>query len=101
MLEITPTLDVRKKEPIYIQLYEYLRKEIQRKNIPPHSKLPSQRNLADYLNVSRNTVDAAYQQLVAEGYIRSEERKGLFVEEIKNDLFLIDSNNDVMDKTEN
>ncbi|MFC0275020.1 PLP-dependent aminotransferase family protein [Metabacillus herbersteinensis] len=101
MLEITPTLDVGKKEPIYIQLYEYLRNEIQIKNIPPHSKLPSQRNLADYLNVSRNTVDAAYQQLVAEGYIRSEERKGLFVVEIKNDLFLKDSNNNDIDKTEN
>lgn len=91
MLEITPTLEVKKKVPIYIQLYEYLRKEIQNKNILPHSKLPSQRKLADYLNVSRNTVDAAYQQLIAEGYIRSEERKGLFVEEIRHELFT-DSN---------
>ncbi|MEW9577352.1 PLP-dependent aminotransferase family protein [Bacillus toyonensis] len=98
MFEITPTLDVRKKEPIYIQLYEYLRKEIERKNIPAHSKLPSQRNLANYLNVSRNTVDSAYQQLTAEGYIKSEERKGLFVVEIKNDLFFINSDKEEINR---
>lgn len=91
MLEITPSLDARKKEPIYIQLYEYLRNEIQRKNIPPHSKLPSQRKLAEYLHVSRNTVETAYQQLIAEGYLRSEKRKGFYVEEIKNDHFFIAS----------
>lgn len=91
MLEITPVLDAGKKEPIYIQIYDYLKSEIQRKNISPQSKLPSQRRLAKHLNVSRNTVDAAYQQLIAEGYVRSEERKGLFVVDIKNDLFFVDA----------
>ncbi len=88
MLEITPILDSQKEDPVYIQLYRYLKEEIQSENIPPQSKLPSQRKLANHLNLSRNTVNAAYQQLLAEGYIRSEERKGLFVEDIKHELFL-------------
>ncbi|UOE58529.1 PLP-dependent aminotransferase family protein [Priestia filamentosa] len=88
MLEIMPNLNSTKKEPLYLQLYEYLRKEIQKGNIPPHSKLPSQRNLANHLSLSRNTINTAYQQLVTEGYVRNEERKGLFVEEIKNEMLL-------------
>jgi GntR family transcriptional regulator / MocR family aminotransferase len=88
MLEITPALDSSKEKPLYIQLYDYIRNEIQCGKISPLSKLPSQRKLAEYLKVSRNTVDAAYQQLLAEGYIQTEARKGLFVVELKNDLFL-------------
>lgn len=87
MLEMTPALDSSGLEPLYIQLYEYIRQEIQNGTIKPHSKLPAQRRLADHLQVSRNTVDAAYQQLLAEGYIRSEARKGLFVVELNHDLF--------------
>lgn len=88
MLEIMPNLDSTKKEPLYTQLYEYLRKEIQKGNILPHSKLPSHRNLASHLSLSRNTINAAYQQLITEGYVRNEERKGLFVAEIKNEMLL-------------
>ncbi len=67
MLEITPGLDNDKEEALYIQLYDYIRSEIESGKIPPESKLPSQRKLAGHLEVSRNTVDAAYQQLLAEG----------------------------------
>ncbi len=83
MLEITCVLDYKKQDPIYIQLYDYIKKEIQSGRIPINSKLPSQRKLANHLQISRNTIDAAYQQLLAEGYIRSEPRKGLFVEEFQ------------------
>ncbi|MFT9847074.1 MocR-like pyridoxine biosynthesis transcription factor PdxR [Aneurinibacillus sp. REN35] len=92
MLELTPALDSSKEEPLYIQLYEYIRGEIQNGNITPKSKLPSQRKLADYLKVSRNTIDAAYQQLLAEGYIQSEARRGLFVVELKHELFTTSGN---------
>lgn len=88
LFEITPILDSQKEDPVYMQLYRYLKNEIQSDTIPPHSKLPSQRKLAEHLSLSRNTVNAAYQQLLAEGYIRSEERKGLFVEDIKHELYL-------------
>ncbi|MFE3573372.1 GntR family transcriptional regulator [Lysinibacillus sp. NPDC059133] len=47
--------------------------------------MPSQRSLAKHLNISRNTVDAAYQQLLVEGYVVSREREGLFVVELEKD----------------
>jgi len=46
---------------------------------PPGMKLPSSRKLAQQLEVARNTVVAAYQQLVAEGYLVSRQRSGIFV----------------------
>ena len=48
---------------------------------PPSMKLPSSRNLAQQLDVARNTVVAAYQQLVADGYLVSRQRSGIFVNE--------------------
>ena len=46
---------------------------------PPGTKLPSSRRLAEQLDVARNTVVLAYQQLTAEGYLESRERSGIFV----------------------
>lgn len=46
---------------------------------PAGSKLPSSRKLAEQLGVARNTVVMAYQQLVAEGYVVTHERSGLYV----------------------
>lgn len=85
MIEITPILN--NEEPLYIQLYKYLKDGIQNGNIPAKTKLPSQRKLANHLNISRNTVDAAYQQLFAEGYVVSKERKGLYVVELEKEFF--------------
>jgi GntR family transcriptional regulator/MocR family aminotransferase len=48
-------------------------------SFPPGMKLPSSRKLARQLNVARNTVVAAYQQLVADGYLVSRHRSGIFV----------------------
>ncbi|MCP4300844.1 MAG: PLP-dependent aminotransferase family protein, partial [Gammaproteobacteria bacterium] len=48
---------------------------------PPGMKLPSSRKLAQQLEVARNTVVAAYQQLIADGYLVSRERSGIFVDE--------------------
>lgn len=48
---------------------------------PPGMKLPSSRKLSQQLNVARNTVVAAYQQLVADGYLISRQRSGVFVNE--------------------
>ncbi len=48
---------------------------------PPGMKLPSSRKLAQQLEVARNTVVAAYQQLVADGYLVSRQRSGIFVSE--------------------
>ena len=47
----------------------------------PGMKLPSSRRLASQLDVARNTVVAAYQQLIADGYLVSRQRSGIFVNE--------------------
>ena len=46
---------------------------------PPGMKLPSSRRLANQLEVARNTVVAAYHQLIADGYLVSRQRSGIFV----------------------
>ncbi|MGG4411066.1 PLP-dependent aminotransferase family protein [Niallia taxi] len=73
--------------PKYKQIYEQLKLYIENGNIPVNEQLPSIRQLADSLSVSRNTTLNAYEQLLAEGYIYSEGRKGYFVTEFEQSLF--------------
>lgn len=72
-------LDRKTDVPLYEQLYNYIKTEILEGRIPYGTKLPSKRKLADFLNISQNTVEQAYDQLVAEGYIEGIPRKGYFV----------------------
>ena len=67
--------------PLYESLYRCIREDILSGKLPIGEKLPSKRALADHLEVSKVTVEGAYAQLLAEGYIRSEEKIGYFVEE--------------------
>ncbi|MBK5481774.1 PLP-dependent aminotransferase family protein [Peribacillus sp. TH16] len=83
MFEITLTLEKTKKEPLYLQLYEYIKVEIQNGQINAGIKLPSKRKLAVHLGIGLNTVDAAYQQLIAEGYVESRLRKGYYVADLE------------------
>lgn len=69
--------------PKYKQIYEQLKSCIECGDIPSHNRLPSIRQLADSLQTSRNTTLTAYEQLVAEGYIRGEGRKGYYVNELE------------------
>lgn len=71
-----------KEDYLYQQLYNQLKKLILKRGLSAHEKLPSKRNLAESLQISINTVINAYDQLLAEGYIYTVERKGYFVEEI-------------------
>lgn len=73
--------------PKYKQIYEQLKLFIERADILPHEQLPSIRQLANSLQVSRNTTLMAYDLLVGEGYIRGEGRKGYFVNELEPTLF--------------
>ena len=68
--------------PLYEALYRCIRGDILSGVLPSGAKLPSKRALAQNLEVSKITVEGAYGQLLAEGYIRSEEKVGYFVEEI-------------------
>ena len=68
--------------PLYEALYRCIREDILSGKLAPGTKLPSKRALAQNLEVSKITVEGAYDQLLAEGYIRSREKVGYFVEEI-------------------
>lgn len=72
-------LDRAQETPLYEQLYLYIKKEIATGNITFGERLPSKRKLANFLSISQNTVETAYEQLVAEGYVESIPRKGYFV----------------------
>ncbi|WP_102693414.1 MocR-like pyridoxine biosynthesis transcription factor PdxR [Rummeliibacillus pycnus] len=69
--------------PLYEQLYEEIKKGIIEGTIAVNSKLPSKRKLAEFLLISQTTVELAYSQLIAEGYITSKPRVGFFVEAIE------------------
>ncbi|AWW26531.1 PLP-dependent aminotransferase family protein [Acetobacterium carbinolicum] len=81
---------------LYVEIYEYLKREITDGNLKFGEKLPSKRSLASHLSVSVNTVDAAYGQLVAEGYLESSPKRGYFVCQI--DTYLLKQNNHVSEK---
>lgn len=86
-MKICPRLENRSSEPLYLQLYQYLKEEIQTGGIPSLKRLPSIRELADDLHISKTTVQMAYQQLLAEGYVESKERSGYFVVEMEKEPF--------------
>jgi len=67
--------------PLYEALYRCIRADILSGKLAAGEKLPSKRALAAHLEVSKVTVEGAYAQLLAEGYLRSEEKVGYFVEE--------------------
>ena len=79
---LTLSLDPNSKETLHQQLYSYIKLEIRSGRMRNHQKLPSKRKLSDFLKISQNTVQTAYDQLIEEGYIISLERKGFFVVEI-------------------
>lgn len=64
-------LDRSESTPLHRQLYNGLRRHILEGHIPPRARLPATRELATDLGVSRNTVIAAYDALLAEGYLHS------------------------------
>ena len=69
--------------PLYEALYRCIRADILNGTLQPGQKLPSKRTLCTNLKVSKITVETAYQQLLEEGYLRSEEKIGYFVEAVE------------------
>ncbi len=83
MNELTISLDAQSSVPLYEQIYNYIKNDIQSGGLPFRKRLPSTRKLAKFLQVSRTTVDMAYEQLISEGYIASVPYKGYFVCELE------------------
>ncbi|PGR97034.1 PLP-dependent aminotransferase family protein [Bacillus thuringiensis] len=85
MKELIFNINRKSKNPMYQQIYQYIRTQILSGKLEQGKKLPSIRQLANQLEVSRNTTQVAYEQLQSEGYIRSENKKGFFIEAITSD----------------
>lgn len=77
----------RGKTPLFHQIYERIREAILARRLKTGSQLPPTRVLAQELNVSRNTVINAFEQLIAEGYLVGKLGAGTFVtEKLPDDL---------------
>jgi GntR family transcriptional regulator / MocR family aminotransferase len=68
------------KLPIYVKIYDQFKEMIKEGVFKEGDKLPSKRKLADSFKVSPLTIEAAYAQLIAEGYVYALEKKGYFVD---------------------
>ncbi len=97
-MELSIPLDSESKIPLYIQIYNHIKQEILQENIEIGSRLPSHRNLSLQLGVSRNTVEYAYQQLIAEGYVESKQKRGLFVADAEYDMIQTTDNKHIVFK---
>ena len=72
-------MDDREQLPLYEYLYRCIKNDILDGNLVPDDRLPSKRPLAEHLGISLITVEGAYSQLQAEGYIYALPRKGYYV----------------------
>ena len=71
-----------KKEHLYLEVYHYYRKLIMEERLLPGSKMPSLRKCAQELKLSRTTIENAYLQLAADGYIIARAQSGYYVTDI-------------------
>ncbi|MGV0909663.1 MocR-like pyridoxine biosynthesis transcription factor PdxR [Martelella sp. FOR1707] len=65
--------------PLFLAIAEAITRDILRGRLKPGSRLPGTRALARELGVHRNTVDAAYQELATQGWLKAEPARGTFV----------------------
>ncbi len=72
------SINYRDPRPIYAQICEGLQKLIVSGAIAPDEKMPSVRELAQSLAINPNTIQRAYRELEAAGYIYSVAGKGSF-----------------------
>ncbi len=77
-------LNARDTRPIYIQIMDGFRQQIAAGILQPGEKLPSVRELAAQLAINPNTIQRAYRDLEAGGWVVSEAGRGSFVRGIPN-----------------
>lgn len=71
-------------DSLYEYLYKCIKNDILNETLTPGYKLPSKRSFAKNLGISTITIENAYEQLMAEGYIYSIPKKGYYVCDISN-----------------
>lgn len=65
--------------PLYIQIKEHIIREIKNKQLKAGQQMPTERDLAQILRTSRNTVSSAYKLLEQEGVLLSRQGRGTFI----------------------
>lgn len=73
------SLDKASSQPLHRQLYGAIRSAVLQGTLLPGTRIPSTRDLSASLGISRNTVVAAFEQLIAEGYLESRVGDGCYV----------------------
>ncbi len=81
MARVSLSLDIDRtpRGPLFLAIAEAITRDITRGRLTPGARLPGTRALARELGVHRNTVDAAYQELLTQGWLHSEPARGTFV----------------------
>ncbi|MBR3832989.1 MAG: PLP-dependent aminotransferase family protein [Lachnospiraceae bacterium] len=79
---LTYSFEGKGKDSLYEYLYKQIKNDILAYKLSPGEKLPSKRAFAKHLNISTITVENAYIQLLAEGYIYSVPKSGYYVSDI-------------------
>lgn len=79
---LTYSFENRNGMSLYEYLYTCIKEDILAFRLAPEEKLPSKRALAKHLDISTITVETAYGQLMAEGYIYSVPKSGFYVSQI-------------------
>ncbi len=74
-----PPIDKNSAEPLYLQIRHAILQAIQDGELPPHQRVPSERELSELMGVSRMTVRQALQALINDGYLYTVPGKGTFV----------------------
>ncbi|MBQ9347916.1 MAG: GntR family transcriptional regulator, partial [Oscillibacter sp.] len=80
---LTYNLDERGDAPLYQYLYRRIRDDILSGVLSTGERLPSKRALAEHLHVSVVTVEGAYGQLEAEGYVYTRPKRGVYVDRVE------------------
>lgn len=76
---LTFELHKNKSTPLYMQIYSYIKSEVLARRLKAGNKLPSKRALAAQLGISTITIEGAYGQLMAEGYIYAKAKSGYYI----------------------
>ncbi|MFM0726674.1 PLP-dependent aminotransferase family protein [Paraburkholderia strydomiana] len=84
-------LDRGAAEPVYRQTLRLMQQAILTGQLPPGTKLPSSRTLAEDLGIARNTVLHVYDQLTAEGYVISTTGSGTYVADTRPDAAAVNT----------
>lgn len=79
MIHVYINLDFESDKPIYTQLVHQIIAGIARKELLPGERLPSVRAMAADIGINLHTVNKAYQQLKAEGFILIHRQRGVVV----------------------